>query len=101
MSPALEPIFGDQPRIERPAAWREGEPVELGKVEGKLGSPDAGERQIDGAGQRVADHLRLLVDLLGHKMAVVALVDQESRGQRSCDWALHRVAAPVADGDPF
>ena len=36
--------------------------------------------KIDVVGERVADDLGLLVDLLGHEMAVVALVDQ----QRAC-----------------
>jgi hypothetical protein len=33
--------------------------------------------------ERVADDLRLLVNLLGHEVAIIALVDEESRGQRS------------------
>ena len=33
--------------------------------------------------QRMRDDFRLLVDFLRHEMAVVALVDQESRAGRS------------------
>ena len=32
--------------------------------------------------QRVADHLGLLVDFLGHEMAIAALVDQQGAGDR-------------------
>ena len=39
-------------------------------------------RHVDIAGQRVADHFRLLVDLLGHEVAVIGLVDQ--RRPRRC-----------------
>ena len=31
-------------------------------------------------GERVADHLRLLVNLLGHEVAVIALLDQQAAG---------------------
>ena len=41
---------------------------------------DALGRHVDIARQRVADHFRLLVDFLGHEVAVVRLVDQEGRG---------------------
>ena len=47
----------------------------------------------------MADHLRLLVDLLGHEVTVVALVHHQSRRQRAGDRPLHCLAAAVADGD--
>ena len=43
------------------------------------------------------DDLGLLVDLLGHEVAVVALVDQERGGVRLDHRALHRVAGGIAD----
>ena len=41
------------------------------------------------------------MDLLGHEMAVVALIDEERRRQRPGDRPLHGVAVAVADGDAF
>ena len=41
---------------------------------------DALGRHVDVARQRVADHFRLLVDFLGHEVAVIRLVDQRGRG---------------------
>ncbi len=38
--------------------------------------------EVEIVGQRVADHLGLLVDLLRHEVAVVALVDQQAGGER-------------------
>ncbi len=38
--------------------------------------------QVEVMRERVADDLRLLVDLLRHEVAVVALVDQEGGGER-------------------
>ena len=55
--------------------------------------------EIDIGRERVADHFRLLVDLLRHEMAVVALVDEERGGERAGHRPLDRVAAAVADGD--
>ena len=55
--------------------------------------------EIDIARQRVADHFGLLVDLLHHEMAVVALVDEERGGERPGHRPLDRVAAAVADGN--
>ena len=51
------------------------------KSNGSLtGSDDALGRHVDIVRQRVADHFRLLVDLLRHEVAVVGLVDQRGRG---------------------
>ena len=47
--------------------------------------------------QRVADHLRLLVNFLGHEMAVVALVDEHHRGLRLEHVAANDVALGVVD----
>ena len=99
--PALEPVFGDEAGIEGGAAGREREPGELGEIEGKSRDVDAVGGKIDIGRERVADHFRLLMDLLGHEVAVVALVDQKSRGERAGDRPLHRLAVAVADGDAF
>ena len=49
---------------------------------------DAAGGEVDVVGERAADDLRLLVDLLRHEMAVVALVGEERAGVD-----LHRAAA--------
>ena len=97
--PSLEPVFSNQAGIERGAARRQRQPVELGEVERQRGNVDAVRGEIDIGHQRMADHLRLLVDLLGHEVAMVAFVDQESRRQRTGDRTLDRLAVAVADGD--
>ena len=47
----------------------------------------------------MADHLGLLVNLLRHEVAVVALVDEKGRGERARDRPLDSLAVAVADGD--
>ena len=47
--------------------------------------------------QRVADHRRLLVDLLVHEVAVVALADQRAGERGLLDLARHRAAVGVVD----
>jgi hypothetical protein len=45
----------------------------------------------------MADHFRLLMNFLGHEMAVVALVDQQHRGLRFDGRALREFAAAVVN----
>ena len=45
----------------------------------------------------MADHLRLLVDLLGHEVPVIALLRQEAAGRAALDAALGPLAARVAN----
>ncbi len=99
--PALEPVFGNQAGIEGGAAGREREAAKVGKVERKRRHVDAVRGKIDIGGKRMADHFWLLVDLLGHEVAVVALVDDESGRVGAGDRPLDRLAATVADGDAF
>ncbi len=48
-------------------------------------------------GERMADDLRLLVDLLGHEVAVVALFGEQASGGTALDAALNGLAGSVAD----
>ena len=73
--------------------------VRLAKSNGSCRDVDAVGGEIDIGRERVADHLGLLVDLLRHEVAVVALVDEERGGERARDRPLDRLAAAVADGD--
>ena len=75
---ALEPVFRDQAgQIGRPAR-RDRDPLQAlksnGRSNGRLISP---EGEVDVMGERAAHHFRLLVDLLRHEVAVVALVGDE------------------------
>ena len=80
---ALEPVFGDKAGDVGGAAGGDGDAVERGEIERQLlrqARPALGE--IDIFGERVADHLGLLGNLLGHEMLVLALVDQQGGGLR-------------------
>ena len=58
-------------------------------------------RHVDVTSEGVADHLRLLVDLLGHEMPVVALFREQAAGWASLDAALGLAAARVANLGAF
>ncbi len=79
---ALEPVFRRQARDIGGAAGHDGDAVDPGGIEGQFeGQRDAAGRQVDVMGQRAAHHLGLLVDLLRHEVAIVALVDHEGGGE--------------------
>ena len=71
----------------------------MAKSKGSCGMSTLLRGEVDVAGERVADHFGLLVNLLGHEMAVIALVDEQRGGERAGHGALHRLAVAVADGD--
>ena len=62
-----------------------------------IGSATRSGRHVDVIRQRVADDFGLLVDFLGHEMAMVALVDEHHRGLRFQHRALHDLALGVVD----
>ena len=95
----LEPVFGDVAGIARGAAGRDRNALDVLEVERQLDRQrDALARHVDVARQRVADHFRLLVDFLGHEVAVVRLVDQRGRGRVLDRVALHDRVVLVVDG---
>ena len=47
-------------------------------------------------GERVADDLRLLVDLLGHEVAIIALLGEQAAGGADDDAPLDRLAVDIA-----
>ena len=79
---ALQPVLADQPGEIGRAAGRDGDAVQLGRVDAEVGQRDAALGEVDVVGERMADHLGLLVDLLGHEVAEVALVDQQRARHR-------------------
>jgi hypothetical protein len=78
----LEPIFGDQSGVIGGAASRYRHPLERVEVERQIGrQPHALGGHVEVMRERVADDLRLLVNFLGHEVAVIALIHEEGRGR--------------------
>ena len=65
-------------RVERPRIDRPGEGFQ----------PHRGH--VDIVGERMADDFRLLVDLLGHEVPVIALLGEQASGKTALDAPLHR-----------
>ena len=66
------------------------------EIDGRiLRQPDPAGREIEVVRERVGNHLRLLVNLLQHEVAMVALVDGEARGDRMHDRALDALSLVV------
>jgi hypothetical protein len=99
--PALKPIFGDEAGIVRRAAGGDRQPPELGEIERQRGQLNRARGKIDIVRERVADDFGLLVNLFGHEMAVVALIDHERGRLRAASRPVHGVAVAVANGDAF
>ena len=80
---ALEPVLADEAGVVGGAAGRDGDARQmLAGSTPRSGRSTRASGHVDVVGQRVADDLGLLVDLLGHEVAVVALVDQQRAGHR-------------------
>ena len=92
---ALEPVARDHAGIVGGAARCDRNALERAEIERQRHRQrDAFRRHVEVFRQRVADHFRLLVDLLGHEVAVIALVDEHHRGLR----LEHRAPRHVAPG---
>ena len=70
----------------------------LGRVDAEVRQAHAAVAEVDVVGERVADDLGLLVDFLGHEVAVIALVDQQGACHRFHPGPLHLLAGAVVDG---
>ena len=84
----LDPILADEPGHIGGAAGDDRharQPLRVGRPGERL-EPE--RRHVDVMGERVADHLRLLVDLLGHEVPVIALLRQQAAGRAALDAAL-------------
>ena len=94
----FEPVFRHQPGIIGGAAGGDREPREVLEIERqRLGQGDPAIGEVDVMGQRAAHHLGLLVDFLGHEVAVVAFLDPVGLGDDALALARDRVAVDVAD----
>jgi hypothetical protein len=68
----LEPVFGDQPGVIGGAARGYRDPLERAKIERRVvREPHPLGRHVEIVRERVADDLRLLVDLLRHEVAII------------------------------
>src|SRR5260221_14597352 len=73
--------------MKRGAAGDDRDLGEGSEVEGQGAEIDAARRRVEQRVQRVADHRRLLEDLLLHEMEVIALADERTRQRRLLDLA--------------
>ena len=95
--PALDPIFGDEPRNIGGAAADDRHAREPRWIGGPGEGFQLERRHVDVTSEGVADHLRLLVDLLGHEMPVIAPFREQAAGRASLDAALDMAAGRIAD----
>ena len=87
----FQPVARHVARVEGRAAGRDRDARDLRKIERQLRQMDGALLRVEVGMQRVADHRRLLVDLLLHEMAEVALPTNApeaavSRISRSTIW---------------
>ena len=92
-----EPVPGDQPRVVRGSARDDGHLADVREIERHLRQRDDAVPRIEHAVKRVADHGRLLVDLLEHEMGVVSLADHRARRRCAPDLPLDDIAVAVVD----
>ncbi len=98
----LEPVFGDKACVARGAAGHDRNALDVLEVERQLQRQRHPlGRHVDVARQRVADHFRLLVDFLGHEVAIIGLVDQKRRRTGFQHLAVHHRALLVVDHADF
>ena len=89
----LEPVLGHHAGKAGRAAGGDGEPRDLGPLERQRRQRHLARGGIEIGLQRVADDGGLLVDLLHHEVAVVALAHHGARDAALADLALHFLAA--------
>ncbi|MGK2228110.1 MAG: hypothetical protein ACI9GK_001940 [Devosia sp.] len=96
---AFEPVFGHSAGQKGRAAGADGQAAEIGEVERHL----LADRDLFGAhvhimAERMTDGFGLLVDFLGHEVAVITLVDHQRRGLRDLHIAFDNGVLGVANG---
>ena len=102
---ALDPVFADQAGHVGGAAGDDRDARDRRRIDRPGEGLEPLRRHVDVMGEGVADDLRLLVDLLGHEVAVVALLGQQSAGgavnRLAFDDAVGRIVErrPGAGGD--
>ncbi len=93
----LDPVFGDEAGVIRRPARRDRDAADLGEIDAEIGKVDARRDHVEIVGERVGNHFRLLVNFLGHEVAVVALVDEQRAGDGFDHRAIDAVAVAIED----
>ena len=93
----FEPPAPHQAGIERAAAGRHGDPRHRREIEWQLRQRHRARRRVDHPMQRVADHLRVFVQLLLHEVAEIALADRRAGQPRQLHLALDFSAAQIEE----
>jgi hypothetical protein len=81
----------------RGAAGEQCDLADVAEREGQFGQINGLAGRVDQRLQRVADHRRLLEDLLLHEVAVIALADQCARQRRLAHFPLNWSIGAVVD----
>ena len=79
------------------AAADDREPGEGPRVDRPVERLQPHRRHVDVVGERVPDDLGLLVDLLGHEVAIIALLGEQASGRAALDAPLRPCAGGVED----
>ena len=98
---ALDPILADEPGHVGGAAGDDREAREFFGLDRPGEGPEAHRRHVDVMGERVADDLRLLVDLLGHEVPVIAPFREQASGRAALDHAPDPISGAIADVGPL
>ena len=94
----FEPVLCDIAGIAGGAAGDDRDALDIFEIERQFRRQrHALGRQVDVVRQSVADHFRLLVDFLGHEVAVIGLVDQRCRSGMFYHLAVNDGVVPVVD----
>ena len=93
----FEPVFGDQPGVERRAAGDDRHAANGRQVEIELGQRNRIVGAMDVGGERLRHHGRLLEDLLLHEVAVIALLRRRCGCAGSGYCALDRIVLVIVD----
>ena len=91
----FEPVFRDQPRIETGAAGDDRQPADLREVEIDLRQRDRIVRTAQIGAKRLRHHGGLLVNLLLHEVAIIALLHRRRRRARGADFAGDGIALRI------
>jgi hypothetical protein len=97
-SEAFEPVFPDETGEISCAAGGNRQALHVAEIERQFHRKrDPAGREVHVMGERATHDLRLLVDLLRHEVAVVALLGDEGAGDDFLARTLHRTTFGIAD----
>ena len=91
----FDPVLRNEAGVVGRAAGRDRDAADFRQIDTKVGEIDACRHHVEIIGERVRDDLRLLVNFLGHEVAVVALVHQQGTGDGFDDRAIDTGAVAI------